>query len=304
MDDMDALFGGPLGPDPEVALSTPTNIPTHLPGPLPKVQLLIEFVGPRSISASQAMQLLAAPWYANLGQPEIWAMSASDAHWMALGSSPANSLDSLALSWDLVSARGSLSAQSSATLLATSERFAAQIQRRAIPLPIPADVDGAVAALEQARDALDIGFSVLTIASSGAVAESQIWRDCSRLGLSLEPDGAFAWTVGERRLLEVTSVDDESPFSLGSVRAGKAHSGVCIGFNVARCPDPGAALDAAYYLANSFASSWPGAVFDDTGNPVSTAYFQAMKDNLGQALGGFRQIGIVPGSPEAVRLFA
>ena len=141
--EIDSVFGGPLSPDPAVALRTDSfTFPTPKAGPLPKVQFLVEIVGPRCIASSSALAVLDEPWRSALGDPEVFVMSPADSNWRRpVRPDVANSYDSLALAWDYLAPRGALSTSAANRLVLTAESFAQSIQRPAMPMPLPDAVD-------------------------------------------------------------------------------------------------------------------------------------------------------------------
>lgn len=299
-------FGQPLRPDPAIALVPPDiSIPPKT-GPLHRVQFVIEFVGPRSIPAPAAVHLLGADWYSALGQPLIYAMRPADLHWQPMTSAIDGSYDSLALAWDLISARGHMSPRSAEHLLQTAERFGPFIQRRAVPLPITREIADAVRSLLEIKDSLDIGFVLSVYAPQGGFLERDLWILCSRLGLKFSPSGAFDWKMSgyTEPLLSVTPFGDTDAFSLAGVQAGLRHSGITIGFSLPLCVSPTQALDAAFYIAQTTTRELGGDVLDADDRRVSEAIKREYRDNLRQALSMFSRAGMTTGSPEAVRLFS
>jgi hypothetical protein len=299
-------FGQPLQPDPMVALPSLDISPPAKTGPLHKVQFVVEFVGPRSIPAPAAAHLLAAEWYQALGQPQLHAMRPADLYWQPLTPSTDGSYDSLALSWDLVTPRGTLSAASANHLLQTAERFAPFIQRRAIPLPTPTEVEKVVAALIEVREALDIGFSLSVYAPRQGYAERDLWIVCSRLGMAFGPEGSFDWTLAgfPYPMFSVTPFGNTDAFSLANVNAGVHHPGVTIGFSLPTCPAPAQALQGCFHAANVISRELGGEVLDDSDRKLNDRVRNEIKENLRQALSLFARAGMTTGSAEARKLFA
>ena len=191
MQDVQSIFGAPLGPDPAIALRPPSLLPAAKPGPLHKVQFVVELVGPRSVAAAAVANLLSPQWYEALGRPEAFAMAPADTQWRVLTASTAGSYDSVALAWDIVSPRGELSSTAPQHLLQVAEQFATQIQRRAMSLPVPGDVDRIRRQLMEYRDNLDVGFG-MTVLTHAGIAERDVWLTCSRLGLDLGQADVFS----------------------------------------------------------------------------------------------------------------
>jgi hypothetical protein len=298
------LFGVPLAPDPAIALR-PLNIqPNTKSGPIHKVQFVIEFVGPRSIPAAAASPLLQPQWYEALGQPAIWVMRPSDLQWQPFVSSVDGSLDSLALTWDMVTPQGTLSSASALQLLQFAERFGPTISRRAMPMPHPAEVNERVRDLGEIVETLDLGFSIAAVARTN-FSEKDLWIVCARLGLEFSPGGSFDWRLPGHLypLLSVTPIGQSDTFSLGAVQAGLTHEGVSVGFSIPRCIAPVQALDACYQVAEAISSELGGQVLDDDGSPLSEKGKAQARASLKQALAMFAQAGITAGSPEALRLF-
>lgn len=298
-------FSLQLRPDVSVALPPPARVVPMRHGPMPKVQFVVELVGPRSVSAAQAAQILSPEWYGALGEPEAWCMGAADDGWRPLTASVNGAYDSLAMAWDLEGPRGQLSVTAAQSLLARTEEFAGHIQRRAMALPDPSDVGRAVTGLRQFREALDIGFAVVVAPDSGFVSERDLWLACARLGLELGSTGAFEWRspTNPLPLFSVTPIGVTETFSLGAVQRGDVHEGATIGFALPLCPSPEEALSAAIQAGREIAKHIGGHLLDEDGNHVDARTESRLAGELTQAQGLFRKAGIVPGSGEAVRLF-
>lgn len=299
------LFGVPLKPDPAVALPpAPRPVPAK-PGPLHRVEFVIELVGPRSVPALAASRLLDPDWQGALGNPRVHAMRASDLQWQPLTGAKDGSYDSLALSWPFLGERGSLGEPAGATLMQTAERFAQPISRRAVAIPPPADIDVQVRDLQRLREILDVGVALVYGPYSGQISERELWIACARLGLGFSPEGSFDWRSDPASppLVSVTPIGISEAFSLAGVQQGRTFEGATIGFSVPRCPDPRAALDAAFRIADVLAARLKGVVFDDEGRPASARIRGEMAQALEQGLGLFGQANLAPGSAEARTLF-
>lgn len=298
------LFGKSLKPDPAVALPR-ISVSSPKTGPLHRVELIIELVGPRSVPAPSLQPLLQPTWTAALGEPRLWAMQPADTAWAPLDPSRGGSFDSVAASWDLVSERGQLSSASAHHLLATAERFAAGIGRRAVAIPAVTDVDAAVASLLDIRANLDTGVALMVL-KGGGVPERDLWIQCARLGLEMEPDGAFAWKAEGhgQPLFSVTPVGDTERFSLAGVTAGAVHQGVTLGFSLPRCPDPLRAWEGLARAARTLADSCGAQIFDEDVNPFDASAERSLGSALRQGADTLQRLGLAPGTSEALRLFS
>ena len=290
--------------DPTVALVPPVVTPIA-PGPAHRAQFVIELVGPRTLPAHAASVLLTSQWYQPLGRPELFCMSAADAGWRPLSNTSRGSYDSLALCWDVLSDQGSLSPATGQQLLQVAEQFAAQVNRRAMPMPAPADLSKAASTLTRIQEGLDIGISIVVLPRTDQVAEQELWTQCSRLGLQFGPTGSFEWRAAEHPspLFQVTPIGDTESFSLRGVQAGLVHQGITIGFNVPRCPAPLAALDGALHSADVIAAAIQGAPFDQDGRPLSAKVRDEMRRELNNGVQVLEEIGIKPGSSAALKIF-
>ncbi len=302
---MSSPFSVPLASDPAVALPPLTiNLPQKA-GPLYTVQFVVELVGTRSLPANAAAGILSPDWQAALGQPETWVMTPADNEWRPLAARVDGSYDSLALTWDFISDRGQLNGTSAAHLFSIAEKFGQAVERRAMPIPPPADVTARVAALAEAADALDIGFSLAVTTTGGWISEHDIWVHCARLGLDLGPDGAFGWRASNwpEAVVSVTPLGDAQGFSLGAVQRGDSHPGLGVGFSVSRSPAPTVALDAAFHVASTLATAFGALVLDEDGELLSPQSQATYRRNIAEAERALTQAGLAPGSAESLRLF-
>ena len=232
-------------------------------------------------------------------------MRPADLHWQPLTNSQDGSYDSLAMAWDILTSRGSLSQQTAAHLLQTAERFGPFIQRRVFALPVPGEVPRAVRTLTDIRENLDIGFLLNVYGPPQGFPERELWILCARLGLSFGAGGSFDWlTPGVTLpLLSVTPFGLTDAFSLANVHSGMHHEGVTIGFSVPLCISPSQALQGCFHVANTLARELRGETFDDENRRLTPRIQEEYRTNLRQALAAFSQTGMTTGSPEAIKLF-
>lgn len=300
------VFGNDLQPDPSVALP-PIQIPIRRrTGPSPRLQFVIEFVGPRSVSAGSAAVLLSADWEKALGSPQAFAMSTADLEWQPLTASTAGSYDSLALAWDLTTIRGQLSAQTARHLLATAERFAEQIQRKAMPMPVPEDVPKALTQLKKVSDNFDAGASILALPKSQEVGEFELWIWCAKLGLTSNlTEGTFDWLVpgSPLPLFSVSPVGDTDSFSIEGAQRGDKHEGALLGFSIPRSPEPMAGLEGMFKAAAYLAERMWGTIYDENNRPLDDRGRQTIRTQLADAVEAMTKMGFAPGSTDALRLF-
>ncbi|HVT11558.1 MAG TPA: cell division protein ZipA C-terminal FtsZ-binding domain-containing protein [Fimbriimonadaceae bacterium] len=270
------------------------------------MQFVIEFVGPRSLSAGSAAALLSPEWQAALGNPQAFCMSAADVQWAPLTATSAGSYDSLALAWDLVTFKGQLSKQTAQHLLQTAEQFAQHIQRRAMAMPVPEDVPKALSHLKQVEQNFDAGVSILVLANSQEVSEFELWVWCAKLGLTPNlAEGTYDWIVpgSHLPLFSVSPVGDTESFTLEGAERGDKHEGVLLGFSIPRSPEPMAGLEGMFKAAAYFAEKMWGQVYDENNQPLTDAGKQTMRTQLAQAVDSLQRLGFPPGSSDCLRLF-
>lgn len=297
------LFPSPLGPDPAVVLPKPLKVILRRSAPLPKVQFVVELVGPRSVPAALACHLLDPNWFQALGRPQAWCMGAMDDSWRELTTTPDGSYDSLALAWSLLEPPMTMALAKS--LLARSEEYASHIQRRAMPMPMPEEVERQAKALVAIHEHLDIGFSLAFGPTKGFVSEKDLWVQCSRLGLAFGEGGAFEWRAdgSDLPLLSVTPIGQTDAFSLAAVQRGDVHEGATIGFSFPLCPSPDEALEGCFHVGKVLCQALGGALYDEEGDPVGATTFQRLRKELNEGSKLFTKVGIEPGSSEAVTLW-
>ena len=301
------LFPEPLQPDPTVALSSSViRFPKIVAGPVHGAQFVIEIAGPHTVTAQQARELIGPKWHAALGQPEVFCMAAADRAWRLMSTTDgAGAYDSIALAWDLLSARGELSSSSATHLLQAASNYSQSVQRRAFPFPDPAQVDRLVSGFQQARENLDVGVE-LVVQGPLPFAERGVWAACAALGLDLSTEGAFIWKVPEWEdaLLAVASIDEGALFSLRGVKGAATHEALTVGFNVPRSPDPVGCLKAAFHVAKVLAERLNAQALDEDGHALTTKVEAEMQSNLAQAIQSLEGSGLKPGSGIARKIFS
>ncbi len=303
--DTTQIFGQPLAPKPEVALPQIPTIPSSKFGPEHKVQYVIELVGPKSSPASTVSSLLDPRWHEALGQPNVFVMAPGDDGWQTLSSRADGSYDSIALAWDMLSEQGELTSKAAEHLLQVAEGFATHLQRRAMPLPPPADIDRYLVSLLDIRESLDIGVEILLVPKVSEFLEKDVWVALSELGYDLKPSGFFEVLPANSHLplISVTPMGGASSFSLSAVQSGVRHPGLLIGFSLPLSPNPDYSLDAAFKTADHLVNQLHAAAFTDEDRPLSHSVRAEMRQNLGMAVQALEGVGIVPGSLASQILF-
>lgn len=299
-----AALGEELGADPTRELQ-PLRLPPFEPtvGPYLKVQYVIELVGRDPIPAEAAKELLSSGAQSSLGEPEVFVMSPLDRRWKVLWQGEQDAaFDSLALAWDLVSSRGRISEASAKALWERCEQVASRLNRKAVPLPMPEDAASRAAALEEFRDAMDIGVDI-AVMNAGGLSTEVVVKTAYALGYRLGASQLLEYRQSgwPEALLAVFPLGNATEFDPS--RHGTLE-GVGVGYQVAANPDPEGALRAALHTAKELAAACSATAFLEEGEPLTPAGEQMLFRNLSAALDTFDQAGIEPGSPEALRLFA
>lgn len=304
MADVSSVFGQPLARNPRVALPLPPASLVERPGPQHKVQFVIELVGTRSCPASAVAALLSPQWNQALGQPQLFVMAPADKDWQPLTGRTDGSYDSIALAWDLVADQGELTSQAAAHLFQVAESYATHIQRRAMPLPPPADVNKHVAILKQIQENLDIGVEILMVPKGQEFSEREVWIALAELGFDLNSSGFFQIATGNGLpFLEVTPSGGASSFALSSVEQGVQHPGLLIGFSVPLSPNPTYSLDVAFRTVDHLGNRLNAAAFADGDQLLGPRVRNDLSSNLMAAVRTMSSAGIEPGSRAAQELF-
>jgi hypothetical protein len=299
---MDDVFGVPLRPDPAIALPRFWSGVRHQVGPIHRLQYVIELVGPRSVPAFAASMLLDKSWFAALGEPQLYCMAAKDVAWQPLTDTRDGAYDSLALCWDFVGPRGVLGSRAAQHLLDTAAKFGEQIQRRALPMPTPSDVDAAVQWVRRAKIELDSGFALLLHPRSGSFDEKSVWICCANLGLEFA-NGSFVWRDQDSGEVAFNvTPDTEDSFSLGNVQTGRTHGALMLGFHLPVTPNPPAALEGMIEAARRLADRLHGLVLTEEGNPFGPQEEATAKRSVAEAADAMERAGMIPGSLAALKL--
>ena len=266
-------------------------VPSLVRGPVRAAQFVVEIVGPRTVPAVQAAELLRPDLRAGFGHPELWAMRPADTAWMPLRAATHGSYDSLALAWDLVTPLGEMTEASAAHLVGLLERFANPLGRRAIPLTALADVAREVQRLKRVVEALDAGVSVLLVAPRPAPV-AEFGRELEALGLT--PFGEEWGWFGEAHpepLFAATPF--ESPLT----------DGLTLGFRLARCPAPNVAIEGLFQTVDALARTGLAA-FDESRRPLAPATRDALREGARAGTQALDSVGLRPGSWAALKAFA
>ena len=265
-------------------------IPPLVRGPVRAAQFVVEIVGPRTVPAAQAAELLRPDWRAALGHPELWAMRPADTAWNPLKASSHGSYDSIALAWDLVTPVGEMTPQSATHLVGLTERFANPLGRRAIPLTTPGDLPREIRRLRSAVESLDAGVAVLLVAPR-PVQVTEFGRELEGLGLTPFGEEWGLFGAGHPEPL-FAATPFESPVT----------DGLTLGFRLARCPDPGVGLEGLFQAVDALSRTGLAA-FDEDRNPLTPATRDAMRGNVRAGAQALDSIGLRPGSWAALKAF-
>ncbi len=268
------------------------SVPPLVRAPVRAAQFVVELVGQRTVPATQAMELLRPDWRGAMGQPELWAMRPADTVWSPLRAAQFGSYDSISLAWDLVTPVGDMSSASADHLVATAERFANSLGRRAIPLTASKDVPGEVRRLRAAQDSLDAGMAVLLVAPR-AVAVSGFGGELERLGITAFGDGEWGW-FGEGH---------PEPLFAATPFEAPMTDGLTLGFRLARCPDPNVAMEGLFCVVDDRAGSGLAA-FDEDRKPLMPTMREALRQGARAASQALESVGLRPGSWAALKVFA
>ena len=303
--DLDDVFGGPLVGDPSIAL--PGNVigTVEKPGPLHRVEFVVELVGQASVPAHAAARLLDYDWHSALDNPRAWSMRSSDTSWQRLIATKDGSFDSLAMSWPIIRANGNIGTRRARELYDFATQFGEAIGRRAAPFPPAEDVDRLAADLDEIHRGLDVGVGIYFVPSRGRISERDVWRTCASLGMEFEPAGSFAWKARNARqpLFEITPIGTYESFSLGNAKADAQHEGLLFGFNVPLSPQPARAIEGLLRSGRHFCEKFGGRLIDDSDRFVDAATAGQIIREVTSAIEHLTQAKVAPGSSEARLLF-
>lgn len=283
----------------------PVKLPPYKPdiGPYHKVQFVIELVGRQLIPSQAAIQLLSAAARASLGEPEIYVMVPGQPRWRTLWTGDDSiAFDSLAFAWDLVSSRGHLTAQSAHQLLRRAEEIGKPFARRAIPLKSPEEAEAAAKNLVEVKNSLDIGMDAALEPSVDVFQTADLLKAAYGLGFRLRDSGLLEWRQQgwEEALLAIYPLGAAVAFDL---KRWPTVGGVGIGFSVPCSPSPFEVLERLFQTLDGLQARVGGVVSDDEGHPLDAKRRGELTQVLESALEAYRQIGLTPGSSEALRLF-
>lgn len=302
-----SVFGRALSLDPEVALDAcRLAFPEPGEGPLHATQYVIELVGPRTAKGETARSLLSPASLGALGNPSVFVLGLADVSWSPLAPSDSRpSYDSIALCWEVVSSKGTLSSDSAAQLLERVRPIAERLERIPMPLPTPDLIDPKVAELLERREALDVGVSIGLVGPDGGIAERDVWIQAARLGFDLSPAGEFVWraTKWQHDLLALASWEPDGFFRLGNVTQGARHRVIGLGFNVPTSPAPLQVLGEALRVGRLLESELQATLTDDEFVPLDAPAEERLRQGVMLAIEACTTAGFRPGSPEALALF-
>jgi hypothetical protein len=247
---------------------------------------------------------LSPDWFQALGEPIVWAMALGKQNWERVTMASSESYDSLALTWPLVTSAGQLSSRSAFNLVRTADKLADALRRKALPMPLPADVDVAVGNVRTVVESLDIGFSV-GVAFGVSQPEEALWRTASALGLGYDPDlRAFVWRQNDSAAqASVYPLDEPQQFTASGMQSQRQHTGMSVGFSVPLVFSPAQSMAATYRIAEEFGKRFQGLLFSEDNVPLTPAMRLEYQKDLHEAVAAFSRAGVVPGSAEAQRLF-
>ncbi len=276
----------------------PLPYPYESPNPRLAVQFVVELVGPKPMPGLKARGVFSHPWFETLGRPMVYTMAPSDSTWRPLGPSDGSPVyDSFALAWPFFDRRGRLSARSAERLFHATERFASGLDRVAMPLTPPENLDERIQALEEARSSLDATVSVTVRPVTGWFDRRALSHALQGIGFSAE-GYRFVLTTPDwpEALLEAHALADP-PAGPDAIQA------LDVGFRVARNPVPQWSLEALFETVDACGSLSRSIAIDEDGNHVDGARRAWMEQQLALLVRTLEQRGLPAGSPEARMVF-
>ncbi len=306
-DNVQGVFGAVLSRDPQVALDiAQIAFPEIGVGPLHATQYVIELVGPRTARGETTRSLLSPSALGALGNPSVFVLGLADVNWAPLTPSDSRpSYDSIALCWDVVSSRGTLSSGSAAQLLERVRPITERLERIPMPLPTPDMIDPKVAELLERRESLDVGVSIGLVGPEGGIPERDVWVQAARMGFDLSPEGEFVWRAPQwpHDLLALASWEPNEVFRLGNVTQGVRHRVIGLGFNLPTSPAPLEVLNEALRAARLLESELQATATDDEFVPLDRTGEEELRQGARLAVEACSAAGFRPGSPAALALF-
>jgi hypothetical protein len=277
------------------------SIPSLPPArPVLELDFMVELVGPRTVTAAEIAILGTPAWSLPLGEPTLWVMAGADTAWRRPSAHDA-AYDSVALTWRIVRGEDALNGGSAEHLTNLADQFAAHIQRRAMPLPNPSEIDERVLKLQQLRDGLDVGLSVYLTPIGASFRDADVARLATEAGLTWEPNGLYEWRTPSWSLPLLGLGSAEGPFA--SKPGSLSHSGLDIGFHVPSSPAAPMVLERMFELADDLAETLRGVVTDEEDRPLDAKARQRWRADLEAAISALERVKFPPGSPAALALF-
>lgn len=261
---------------------------------------MVELVGPRTVTAAEIAVLNTPAWSLPLGEPKLWVMTGADIAWRR-PSAHDTAYDSVALTWRIVRGEDTLSRTSAEHLATLADQFAAHIQRRAMPLPSPSEIDERVLKLKQLRDGLDVGLSVYLNPIGASFRDEDVAKLARAAGLNWEPSGLYEWRVPGWPLPLLGLGSAEGPFSAKPLQ--QIHSGLDIGFHVPSSPAAPMVLERVFELADNLAELLRGTVTDEEDRPLDAKARMRWRAELEAAITALERVKFPPGSPATLALF-
>jgi len=296
---------GELAPDPAVALA-PLTLPPYSPdpGPLHKVQFVIELVGKALIHQSDAQKLLDKRSKAAMGEPLIFAMAPGWKRWQLLTpTTNEKGFDSLCFAWDFVARSGNTLSRKSATeLLRRASEIAFSFGRKAVPLRPEEDVDTLAKFWKEFKDGFDAGVSCYLDPVVDGIDTACVMREAYRLGFRLNDKGQLEWRTSAWPT-PLLSLDPAGSDTVFNPSKRPSVPGISIGYSLPRSPNPLAALEAMFTAIDHLAQTVGGTPRDEDGELLDEPRKAIMRELVQGATQAMKASGAGPGSQEAMRLF-
>ncbi len=209
---------------------------------------------------------------------------------------------SLQVGLQLASRRGAVSIRDLDSFAEWVGEIAERFGSRTAPLDLGAAYQAALS-LDKFCGDVDIQIAVHVIAGDAPFPGTRIRAIAEAAGLAMEADGRFRRRDEDGREIFSLANEGETPFQVQIMRE-LSTSSLVLEFDVARCPGGNHSFTRFRQFAEHLASGLGGRVVDDNRASLDGTGFDAIAKELVAIDQAMVTRGILPGSPDSLRLFS
>jgi hypothetical protein len=238
-----------------------------------------------------------------LSRPLYWfAFDDGENLWRPIDAHSSGAAHKFLAALQLVNRQGPISESDFLRFTGSMQRLAEQFHAVPEGIPLRAEILGAATELDRFCESVDKLIVINVVANNLPFPATKIRGLAESAGLQLCEDGSFHADDDSGQTLYVLGNCEPTLFTAEGMSSLQTRA-VSLTFEVPRVSDGGAVFEQMMQFAVRLAEVLDGAVVDDDGYPFGTEALGGIRGHIQQFQARMAEVGIIAGSPLALRLF-